>query len=194
MNKKEVRRAVLRERAKLSPELHEAYSERIMELVASTTYYKNAKTIMCFVSFGSEMDTSMIINKALADGKRLVVPIAVHETKELIPSLITSMDELEPGYFNILTPKAEFVRPIEPDEIDVILVPGVAFDHHGYRVGYGGGFYDRFLTRTRKDAKRIAIGFSLQILDQVPRESFDLPVEMIISEKGLLPCDEGFYD
>lgn len=194
MNKKEVRRTVLKERAKLSPELHEAYSTRIMELVASTTYYKNAKTIMCFVSFGSEMDTSVIINKALEDRKRVVVPIAVHETKELIPSVITSMDELEPGYFNILTPKADFVRPIEPNEIDVVLVPGVAFDHHGYRVGYGGGFYDRFLTRVRKDAKRIAIGFSLQILDQVPRESFDLPVEMIISEKGLLPCDEGFYD
>jgi 5-formyltetrahydrofolate cyclo-ligase len=194
MNKKEVRRSVLKERAKLSPELHEAYSTRIMELVASTTYYKKARTIMCFVNFGSEMDTSLIINRALKDGKRVAVPIAVHETKELIPSVITTMDELEPGYFNILTPKEEFIRPIEPDEIDVVLVPGVAFDHHGYRVGYGGGFYDRFLPRLKRDAKRIAIGFSLQILDQVPRESFDLPVEMIISEKGLLPCDEGFYD
>lgn len=194
MNKKDVRRAVLKERAKLSPEVHETYSTKIMELVASTTYYKNAGTIMCFVSFGSEMDTSMIINKALEDGKRVAVPIAVHETKELIPSVIASMDELEPGYFNILTPKSEFIRPIEPNEIDLVLVPGVAFDHHGYRVGYGGGFYDRFLTRIRKDTKKIAIGFSLQILDQVPRESFDLPVDMIISEKGLLPCDEGFYD
>lgn len=194
MNKKEARRAVLKERAKLSPELHESYSTRIAELVASTTYYKNARTIMCFVNFGSEVNTTILIRRALDDGKRVAVPIAIHETKELIPSVITSMDELEPGYFNILTPKEEFVRPVDPTEIDVVLVPGVAFDHHGYRVGYGGGFYDRFLTKIRKDTKKIAIGYSLQILDQVPRESFDIPVEMIISEKGLLPCDEGLYD
>jgi 5-formyltetrahydrofolate cyclo-ligase len=194
MGKKEVRKAVLRERAMLSHETHEAFSNKIMELVASTTYYKTAKTIMCFVNFGSELDTMIIIEKALKDGKKVAVPIAIHETKELKPSVITSLDELEPGYFNILTPKEEFIRPIDPSEIDLVLVPGVAFDHHGYRIGYGGGFYDRFLPKLRKDTKKIAIGFSLQILESVPRESFDRPVDMIISEKGLLPCDEGLYD
>lgn len=194
MDKKEVRKSILKERAKLKPETHDAYSQKIMELVASTTYYKNSNTIMCFVNFGSELDTKIILQRALLDGKKVAVPIAIHETKELTPSIITSLDELEPGYFNILTPKEEFIRPIEPSEIDLVLVPGVAFDHHGYRVGYGGGFYDRFLPKLRNDTKKIAIGFSLQILDKVPREEFDKPVDMIISEKGLLPCDEGFYD
>ena len=150
MGKKEVRKAVLKERAMLSHETHEAFSNKIMEFVASTTYYKTAKTIMCFVNFGSELDTMIIIERALKDGKKVAVPIAIHETKELKPSVITSLDELEPGYFNILTPKEEFIRPIDPSDIDLVLVPGAAFDHHGYRIGYGGGFYDRFLPKLRK--------------------------------------------
>ena len=193
MDKKEIRRQILKERAKLSPEVHEAYSKKILDTIISTTYYKNANTIMCFVNFGSELDTKIIIQKAIDDGKRVLVPIALHQTRELIPSELDSMDELEPGYYNILTPKEEFKRPVDPLEIDLVLVPGVAFDQDGHRVGYGGGFYDRFLIRLRSDARKIGIGFSLQIIQTAPREEFDLPVEMIISEKGVLPCAEGMY-
>lgn len=194
MDKITLRKDILNERSKLSPLNHLSFSKRIISNIISTTFYKNAQVIMCFVSFADEVDTHEFIKQALADGKRIVVPIAVHETKELKPSELKSFDELEPGYYNILTPKKEYIRLVSPEEIDLVLVPGVVFDHYGYRVGYGGGYYDRFLPKLRKDVKKIAIGFGLQVITRVPRESFDVPVDMIITENGLLPCDEGLYE
>ena len=97
------------------------------------------------------------------------------------PSQLLSFDELEPGYYGILTPKKEFIRYIDPKEIDLIIVPGAAFDRQGYRVGFGGGYYDRFLTDL--NCMKISIAFGLQIVDKVPREGHDLPVDMIITEK-----------
>ena len=194
MDKTTLRENILTERAKLTPLNHLFFSKRIFNNIISTTYYKNAKVIMCFVSFSDEVDTHEFIKYALADGKRVVVPIAIHATKELKPSEIKSFDELEPGYYNILSPKEEFIRYVSPEEIDLVIVPGVVFDHYGYRIGYGGGYYDRFLPKTRKDAKKIALGFGIQVMERVPRESFDIPVNMLVTENGLLPCDEGLYE
>lgn len=194
MDKITLRKDILNERSKLTPLNHLSFSKRVVSNILSTTYYKNADVIMCFVSFSDEVDTHDFIKQALDDGKRIVVPIAVHETKELKPSEIKSFEELEPGYYNILTPKAEFIRYMDPTDIDLVIVPGVVFDHYGYRIGYGGGYYDRFLPKLRKDVKKIAIGFGLQVLSRVPRESFDVPVDMLITENGLLPCEEGLYE
>jgi len=105
------------------------------------------------------------------------------------PSIIKNFDELEPGYYNILTPKQEFIRYIDPSEIDLVIVPGAVFDREGYRVGYGGGYYDKFLSsKIRKDISKIAIAFDLQIVDKVPREEHDISVDYIITEKEIIKC------
>ena len=106
---------------------------------------------------------------------------------EIKPSLLKSFKELEPGFFNILTPKKEFQRFIDPQEIDLVIVPGVAFKKDGYRVGYGGGYYDRFLSKI-PDVPTIAIAFSLQMVDDLPSDSFDIPVDYIYTEESIIVC------
>ncbi|MDY0236070.1 MAG: 5-formyltetrahydrofolate cyclo-ligase [Gudongella sp.] len=194
MDKITLRKKILSERAQIPLLTRQNYSERINKLIKSTSYYKNSKTIMCFLSFSHEVDTHNFIKEAITEGKRIIVPVSIHEPRELIPSELRDFDELEIGYYNILTPKKQFIRPIAKEEIELIIVPGVVFDSHGFRVGYGGGYYDRFLLDVSKTVPKISIGFGMQIIEQVPRESFDIPVDMIITEKGSMPCSEGLYD
>ncbi|WP_422486179.1 5-formyltetrahydrofolate cyclo-ligase [Gudongella sp. DL1XJH-153] len=194
MDKKTIRELILQERSKLSESARKSHSRKIIDLLKATKYYKEAKVIMCFVSFNDELDTHQFIKEALLEGKRVIVPITVQETKKLIPSELMDFKELEPGYYNILTPKKEFTRPIEQSDIDLVVVPGVAFDPYGYRVGYGGGYYDRFLISIAKTVPKIAVGFGMQLVGRVPRESFDVPVDMIITEMGVTPCSEGLYE
>lgn len=185
-----IREEILRKRKSLSKEKRESYSKEITNRIINSPYYVNAKTIMSFISFSDEVDTHEFIKKAIDDGKNIVVPITFPKTYELKPSLLKSFDELELGYYNILTPKKEFQRFIDPGEIDLVITPGVAFRKDGYRVGYGGGYYDRFLSQI-PDTPTIAIAFSLQIVDDLPMDSFDIPVDYIYTEKNIINCKDA---
>ncbi len=189
MDKKSLRKGILAKRAALGKEGNISLSKKVIDTLKNTDYYKNAKKIMIFISFGSEIDTHEFIKESIAEGKEILVPVTFHETREMKPSLLKSFNELEIGYFNILTPKEEFIRYIDPSEIDLVIVPGAVFDRDGYRVGYGGGFYDRFLTsKVKKDIPKISIAFDLQLVDKVPREEYDYPVDFIITEKEIINC------
>lgn len=190
MEKKTIRRNILSKRGALGNEERLSLSRKAFSTLKSTEYYKNAKNIFIFISFGTEIDTHEFIKEGIIEGKNMLVPLTIHESRDMKPSLVKDFDtELEPGYFNILSPKEEFLRFVDPMEIDLVIVPGAAFDRRGYRVGYGGGFYDRFLSqKVRKDVPKIAIGFDLQIIEEVPIEEFDFPVDYIITEKEIIDC------
>lgn len=188
MDKSLIRQEMLEKRSKLGRILYKEYSKTIMDSLSDSTFYKNAKTIMIFVSFNYEVDTREFIKKAIAEGKNVVVPITIPETKQLIPSLLKDFDELAPGFYNILTPKDEFIRPTDPALIDLIIVPGIAFDHEGYRIGYGGGYYDRFLSKINPAVPKVSIAFHLQLIDKVPKDHFDIPVDYIYTEKEIIEC------
>lgn len=169
------------------------YSNLILNSILNSVYYKNAKNIMTFVSFSDEVDTHELIKIGIRDNKNILVPITIKETKELKLSLVTDFNELELGYYNILTPKEKFIRYTDPKLVDLIIVPGVVFDREGYRIGYGGGYYDRFLSKIEKSIPRIAIAFDLQIIDKVPREYYDIPVDYIITEKEIIECNNSKF-
>ena len=189
LDKKTLRRDILAKRALLSKNDHISLSKNIFNRLKETEYYKNANNIFVFISFGSELDTHEFIKEAIEEGKNILVPITIHKSREMIPSLLKDFNELEPGYFNILGPKKEFERHVDPQEIDLVVVPGAVFDNRGYRVGYGGGFYDRFLsTKVRKEVPKIAVGFDFQVIDKVPTEEFDFPVDFIITDKRIIDC------
>lgn len=188
MDKSLIRQEMLEKRSKLGRILYKEYSKTIMDSISDSIFYKNAKTIMIFVSFNYEVDTREFIKKAIAEGKDVLVPITIPETKQLIPSLLKDYNELAPGFYNILTPKDEFIRPTDPDLIDLIIVPGIAFDHQGYRVGYGGGYYDRFLSKIKPTVPKISIAFHLQLIDKVPKDHYDIPVDYIYTEKEIIEC------
>lgn len=190
MDKKILRKKILQKRAELSTENIVNYSNIIENKLYKMDYYKNAKTIMSFISFGDEIITHEIIKNSIKNGKSVVVPITIPETKELKVSKILDFSELEIGYYNILTPKKDFLRFIDFNTIDLVLVPGVVFARDGYRVGYGGGYYDRFLSKFKEKINTIGLAFDLQIVEEVPKDSFDIPVDFIITEKETINCLE----
>lgn len=190
MNKKLLRKEILTKRSLLTQENIQEYSNKIQNTLYEMDEYKDAKRIMCFVSNGSEVDTHPLIEKAILDGKSIVVPITVSKTKELLVSDLFNLSELEVGFYNIEIPKEEFLRLVDPRTIDLVLVPGVALARDGYRVGYGGGYYDRFLAKLDSSIPKIALGFDLQIVDQVPKEHFDIPVDLILTENGIVDCSK----
>ncbi|OLS03052.1 5-formyltetrahydrofolate cyclo-ligase [Tissierella creatinophila] len=187
MEKKLIREQILKKRKTLSEETREIYSQKITNKLLASSHYMNAKTIMCFISFSDEVDTHDFIKSAIQDGKKIVVPVTFPKTHELKPSRVKDFNELEPGYYNILTPKKEFERFIDPKDIDLVITPGVAFRKDGYRVGYGGGYYDRFLSKI-PNTITIAICFSIQLVDELPTDSFDIPVDYIYTEKNIVTC------
>ena len=191
MNKKTLRKEILGKRSELSREEIIKYSNIISNEIYKMDLYKNAKRIMCFVSNGTEIETHPLIEQAIKDGKSIVVPITISETRELLVSDVYSLSELEVGDYDIEVPKKEFTRIVDPNTIDLILVPGVAFAKDGYRVGYGGGYYDRFLSKLLNPTPTIAIGFDLQIVDKVPTDKYDLPVDMIVTEKRIIHCSKN---
>lgn len=162
------------------------YSQTILNTLTSLDAYKDAKRIMCFVSMGTEVDTHPLIEHIISEGKSVVVPITVDATRELLLSDLFSLDELEVADHNIEVPKEEFVRLVEAGTVDLVLVPGLAFAKNGHRVGYGGGYYDRFLAKLDKSVPKIAIGFDLQVVDRVPTNDFDIPVDSLITEKRII--------
>lgn len=191
MDKKTLRKEILKKRSELSKEEIIDYSNIISNKIYEMDVYKNAKRIMCFVSNGSEVETHPLLEQIIKDGKSVVVPITVSGTKELLVSDVYNLSELEIGFYNIEVPKKEFTRIVDPNTIDLILVPGVAFAKDGYRVGYGGGYYDRFLSKLSNPVPKIAIGFDLQIVDKVPTDKYDIPVDMVVTEKRIIHCSKN---
>lgn len=183
MNRSEVRQNVLAARMSLSPFLVRQKSEAIMGRIMSLEVYLKARSLMVYVDFRNEVQTGDLIARSLEAGKFVSVPITDIKGKKLIPSrLISYPGELAPGAWGILEPRPECVRPLDPGDLDVVIVPGVAFDGKGNRLGYGGGFYDRFLPRTRPGTVYIAPAFEVQVVDEVFPGSHDIPVHIIVTE------------
>lgn len=180
---------------KTSPDLHSKYSQKIMDILKGTAEYKNASTVMCFVSFGDEVITHEFIKDMIKHGKRVCVPYIIKGKKIMVPSQITDFDkDLKPGYYNILAPTEESLNIITGDSVDLIVTPGVIFDKKGYRIGYGAGFYDKFFASLTKKVPKIAIAFSLQQAIDVPKDEYDIPVDKLITEKGITYFNSGSND
>ena len=145
--------------------------------------FKDSKVVMFYVSFNSEVDTHEMIKEALKS-KRIAVPKVVEG--EMQSALIIDFDQMIPsGKFNILEP-IELLK-IEPKNISLIIIPGIAFDRKGHRIGYGYGYYDKFLRKISK-AVKIGIAFDFQIVDKIPNEAHDVPLDSIVTEKEVIKC------
>ena len=189
-SKMEIRKRLLGLRNSLSTEEITAGSGEIVTRLMRIEEIRKASTLMVYLSFGSEVLTDDLIRWGWEEGKRIVVPLCRPEGRELTPCLLGAFAELETGHYGIREPKADCLRVVPPDEIDVVLVPAVAFDRRGYRVGYGGGYYDRFLPKVPR-AARIGAVFACQIVPEVPTDRYDAQVERIVTEEGIIiPEDE----
>ena len=178
---------MLEKRAQLKTNEILVKSEEIKNKLFQLEEFKNADFIFSFISFKDEVHTHSIIKDSLDLGKRIGVPKTIKKPRQLLVSEIKDFDkELEIGYYNILAPKKEFERIVDPKLVDLVLVPGLAFDKYGFRLGYGGGYYDRFFEKIHKDIPKIAICFNMQMVDIVPTDSYDIPVDYIITESKII--------
>lgn len=182
MQKEAIRRTVLAKAIELSTSERKERSSKIMTELFSSTEFKNARTIMSYVSKRDEVDTSEVIKASLKMSKEILVPVTIPEERKLVPSRLIDFDkDLALGPYGILQPTPESIRPVSPDQIDLVIVPGVAFDKFGNRLGRGAGYYDRFLAGVPKKIPRIGLAFDFQVLPVLPKDCHDLPVDKVLS-------------
>jgi len=154
-------------------------SKKIIENLTSLEQFQFSKNIMFYVSSDSEVFTHEIIKK-LIDEKNIFVPLI--KNNQIQASSLNSFSELEKGKFNILEPKIQ--RLTDPKELDAVIVPGLAFDNNGNRIGYGLGFYDKFLKKT--NALKIGLAFDLQIVDKIMVKDFDVKMDIVVTENRVI--------
>jgi 5-formyltetrahydrofolate cyclo-ligase len=185
--KRALRARILRERDATPAADRAAASAAIAAALSSRDDFASSGTVLLTLPFGSEWDTRALLAEALAGAKTVVLPRVNRETGTLDLCAITRPEEdVAPGHHGILEPRAH-CAPLDASSIDWVLVPGVAFDRDGHRVGYGGGYYDRLLPLLRADARRVAGAFDLQLVDHVPAASHDVAVDAIVTEARSIP-------
>lgn len=169
----------------------DAISRGICDKFMALPAYQSARTVMWYVDAGSEVRTRHTLPEALTHGKRVIVPWCVVETNQLELFWLEDMSELVEGAYKILEPKEELKRVprkvIQPEELDLVMVPGTAFDPRGGRMGQGKGYYDRLLFRAKPDAPLVALAFDCQIFDEIPVAAHDVFMDLVITESRSLP-------
>lgn len=194
--KKAIRTKYLEKRNQMEPEKRKAASGKIREWLLANKRYKAANTVFVYASYKTEVETKEIIQGALRQGKRVAAP-KVHGD-EMFFYEINSWEELFPGYQGILEPQNEGREPIVPASSDVMVVPGSVFDHQGGRFGYGGGYYDKYLSKIFEaygyKPYLIGLAFACQISPKkLPTEAHDKKIDCILTERRvIMPKEENY--
>ncbi len=164
----------------------DAASRAIWERFLALPQFHAAGTVMLYVHTGSEVRTAPMLPQLLTGPKQVVVPFCEGEHLGLF--LLDAIEELAPGTLGILEPRVELRhasgKQVNPTQIDLVMVPGVAFDRKGNRLGHGKGYYDRLLGRLRTDAWKVGVAFECQLFDTIPVLEHDVPVDLVLTEAG----------
>lgn len=185
MEKNKIRYEYLMLRNKIEISARYSYSNSILEKIKSLKQYEQAKIIMLYLSYGSEVVTDLMIKEFLLDGKEVAVPIILTPGDGIMQAIkINSLEECSAKVYGIRQPEFDENLIVDKRDVDLILVPGIVFDKKGYRIGYGKGYYDRWLEGTDIE-KRIGLAYEVQIVSEIPKGQFDLPVGMLVTEKQI---------
>lgn len=182
MTKADVRKTILEKKRRV-PELMLTQRSGIIEkMVTTLPEYKAAKTLLIYVSKKDEVETFRLIESAWQDGKEVAVPKVMDNHKDMRFITIDSFDHLKEGYFHVLEPEYGMAYD-DPDPL--VIMPGVAFDLKCHRIGYGKGFYDRFLS-AHPDYKKIALSFDFALLSEVPHDEEDIDPDIIVTDRRII--------
>lgn len=185
MGKESLRKNTIKTLSNLSKEEKSVIGKQIQNNLFASKSWKNANTIGITISQeGIEWDTKEIIEKAWEEGKKVVVPKCIHTNRSMDFYEFRSYDELEIVYFNLKEPIPNEGRLIDKNDMDLLIVPGVVFDASGYRIGFGGGYYDRFLVDFHHTT--MSLVSNVQLVPNVPKEKHDLPVNFLVTEEGII--------
>ena len=179
--KQALRDRMLKTRNSLSRELIETASEMIQTKVMNMDEFMNAKTVAAYYPVGSEVSTLKILSSVLRMKKHLALPLVEDATTIVFAEVKDLEKDLETGRYKIMEPKKHCLHA---SKIDLVLVPGIAWDEHGHRLGYGKGYYDRYLANLQTTT--VGLAYDFQILEKIPREKNDFSVNLIVTEKRVI--------
>ena len=184
MKKDDLRKFNKAKRKEMLPQEVFEKSKKASEIFLNNEIYQGSNVIMLYYPLRNEIDTSEILKNALLDGKTVIYPITDMATNEITPIIVDSRTKFSKGAYSVFEPIEKIVYN---GEIDAILVPGIAFDKNGWRVGFGKGCYDRFLKNV--DAIKIGFCYDFQIADKIDNDDYDIKMNCLISESGMIVCE-----
>ncbi|MDI3297702.1 MAG: 5-formyltetrahydrofolate cyclo-ligase [Bacillota bacterium] len=183
-----MRRRLLAWRRALPREERRAWDRALNRRLVAWAPFREAGLVMGYVAWRGEPDLAPALRWRLLRGGAVALPATDPRARRILPRRFLPGMRLVPGPLGIPEPPEE-APPVEPPEIDLILLPGVAFDREGYRLGYGGGYFDRWLARPGLGARTVGVAYAAQILERLPRDPWDRGVEWLLSEaEGPEPC------
>ena len=175
MTKKELRRMIREKKRAMTPGEIASRSARLGELLAESELYRSAKTIYGYLPYNQEVRTTPMLQRALDEGKKVAVPKCYGDEMRFI--YLDDLSNVEKGYAGIPEPIED--SPVAEDKTALVLMPGMAFDPQGHRIGYGGGFYDKFLAK-EPDHPTLALCYEFQLLEHLETEEYDIPVDLVL--------------
>jgi 5-formyltetrahydrofolate cyclo-ligase len=184
--KKVMRKALLALRDSLQREIRTAKDRHIRDRLTGLEEFRKARTVLLYASFRSEVDTFGLMRESLSSGKRTVLPKVDREARDLMLFAIADPSELRPGFLGIPEPAMRETNRVGLTDIDLIVVPGAAFDEYCNRIGYGGGYYDKLLSRKRSPA--VALCYDEQIVPLIEAEAHDIRVDKIVTDTRIIDC------
>lgn len=189
--KKALREEVLKKRDGIPPDVKTVKDTLIKQRFFALPEFIDAKTVLFYASFRSEVETLSMMRESLEMGKRVAVPQVDKERYRLRLYEIKDMNELSPGYMGIPEPSLPDERLVSLDDIDLVIIPGVGFDYSGRRLGYGAGYYDKLLSNMDRKIPFIALAYEEQLVSSIPLELHDVKLDMIITDKRVI---KGYPD
>ena len=175
MNKQELRKSIREQKRAMTEAQIQEKSRLLGQLFAASALYRNAKTIYGYMPYNQEVRTVPMLEQALRDGKRVAIPKCYGDEMRFI--FMEDLSKVEKGYAGIPEPIED--APIADDETALVLMPGLAFDPEGHRIGYGGGFYDKFLAK-EPNHPTLALCYDFQMMEKLETEEFDIPVDQVL--------------
>lgn len=186
-DKEAIRKRMKEKLSALSKPMYEHLSYLIAQRLFQDSDWNQADTIGITISKPPEVDTFQIIRKAWEEGKKVVIPKCHPSTKTMTFRSLSAFSQLESVYYGLYEPIESLTEQVLPEEINLLIVPGIAFSKEGYRIGFGGGYYDRYLQQYKGNT--LSLAFHMQIFDTLPFEKHDIPIEKIITEKETIFID-----
>jgi 5-formyltetrahydrofolate cyclo-ligase len=185
--KQYIRRSIRAVRRGLSEAERLARSHRIWERVIALPCYQQARIVLGYMAFDHEVLTDGLMQQAMASGKQIVLPMVQADREGMTLYAIEDLEhDVVSGYRGILEPRPRHTRAVEPEALELVLLPGVAFDLRGGRLGFGAGFYDRLLSRLPRDIPTVGLAFDFQVIPRLPSQPHDIMLDAIVTERGVI--------
>ena len=185
--KNTLRKNMLHQRENMKTQDVTAFSNKIIGTIMELPEFIKCKNIMLYLSFNKEVDTSPLVTWCLNNGKTVIAPYCVESKRKIIPFEINNLTtDLTKSTFGVMEPKHNLLKEANINDIDLIIVPGIVFDGNCHRIGFGAGYYDRFLPRKAKNALTIGIAYDYQIIDEIPTGIYDVPLNFIVTQKRII--------